>query len=125
MVPVVKENNEPLKNAKEEKEENTLFDLSVSNEGTPIKGGMLKVALVKDEPFKGVFLAELNEDSFDSDIMSFASNSIFEVNGDFLITNDGIASMVVDQVNNKVTIKIREDVKWSDGEPLKIEDLIL
>lgn len=125
MVPVVKENNELLKNAKAEKEENTLFDLSVSNEGTPIKGGMLKVALVKDEPFKGVFLAELNEDSFDSDIMSFASNSIFEVNGDFLITNDGIASMVVDQVNNKVTIKIREDVKWSDGEPLKIEDLIL
>ena len=26
--------------------------------------------------------------------------------------------------NNKVTIKIRDGVKWSDGEPLKIEDLI-
>nr|WP_106783823.1 oligopeptide ABC transporter substrate-binding protein [Lysinibacillus timonensis] len=102
-----------------------IFDLSVTNKGTPIEGGILQVAMVKDEPFAGIFLPELYEDSFDGDIMSFASNSIFDVDGDFLITDEGIASMEVDQKNNKVTVKIREGIKWSDGEPLKIEDLIL
>lgn len=102
-----------------------LFDLSVSNKGEPIKGGTLQVAMVKDEPFQGVFSWELYEDGYDADIMSWASNSIFEVDGDFLITDEGIASMNVDQKNKKVTIKIRKTVKWSDGEPLKIEDVIL
>lgn len=98
---------------------------SVTNEGKPIKGGILKVALVKDEPFQGVFLAELYENRYDGMIMGYASNSIFEVDGDFLINDEGIASMKVNRDENKVTIKIREGVRWSDGEPLKIEDLIL
>lgn len=106
-------------------EKDVPFDTSVSNKGTPIEGGILKVAMVKDEPFNGIFLAELSEDGFDGDIMSFASNSIFDVDGDFLITNKGIATMDVNQKKNKVTIKIRDGVKWSDGQPLKIEDLIL
>lgn len=98
---------------------------SVTNKGETIQGGILKVGLVKDEPFQGVFLAELYENRTDASIMSFASNSIFEVDGDFLINDEGIASMKVNRNENKVTITIREGVQWSDGEPLKIEDLIL
>lgn len=104
---------------------NVTLPTSVTNEGTPIKGGILKVGIVKDEPFQGVFLAELYENRYDAAIMSYASNAIFEMDGDFLINNEGIASMIVDQEENKVTITIREGVRWSDGEPLKIEDLIL
>jgi len=98
--------------------------LEVTNKGDVIQGGVLNVAMVKDEPFQGVFLAELSEDAYDSTLMGYASNGIFETDGDFLITDEGIASLKVDQATNKATIKIREDVKWSDGEPLKIEDLI-
>ena len=36
----------------------------------------------------------------------------------------GLHSLEVDEANNKATMKIQEGVKWSDGEPLKIEDLI-
>ncbi|WP_096550508.1 oligopeptide ABC transporter substrate-binding protein [Ureibacillus thermosphaericus] len=104
---------------------NITLPTSVTNEGTPIKGGILKVGIVKDEPFQGVFLAELYENRYDAAIMSYASNAIFEMDGDFLINDEGIASMIVDQEENKVTITIREGVRWSDGEPLKIEDLIL
>ena len=81
--------------------------------------------MVKDEPFKGIFSYELYEDGYDADIMAYATNSLFETDGDFLITDKGIASIEVDQDNNKVLVKIREGVKWSDGEPLKIEDLII
>lgn len=106
------------------KENSTALALEVSNEGEAIQGGTLKVAMVKDEPFQGIFSAELYEDAYDDTLMSYASNSIFETDGDFLITDEGIASIEVDQANNKVKVKIREGVKWSDGEPLKVEDLI-
>lgn len=102
-----------------------LLSLEVTNDGDAITGGTLQVAMMKDEPFQGIFLPELYEDAYDADLMEWASNSLFEVDGDFLITDEGIASLEVDEEKNKAIIKIREGVKWSDGEPLKIEDLIL
>ncbi|RKQ18100.1 oligopeptide ABC transporter substrate-binding protein [Ureibacillus endophyticus] len=104
---------------------NSPFAMAVTNEGKPIDGGVLRVAMVKDEPFQGIFSWELYEDGYDADLMSWASNSLFETDENFMITNEGIASLYVDQKNNKVTVTIREGVKWSDGQPLKIEDVIL
>lgn len=106
------------------------FPLSVTNDGDAIEGGTLMVAMQKDEPFQGIFSYALYEDAYDSDLMSFASNSIFETDGDFLLTDKGIASITTKEAEkegdpNIVTIKIRDGVKWSDGEALKIEDLIL
>ncbi len=105
-------------------EDTASFPLKVENDGEVIDGGTLKVALVNDSPFQGIFSTVLYEDAYDADIMQFASNSIFETDGDFKLTDKGIAGMEVDQENNKVTIKIKDGVKWSDGEPLKVEDLI-
>ena len=101
------------------------FSGEVTNEGTPIKGGTLMVAMEKDSPFQGIFSYALNEDAYDSDLMAFATQSVFDTDGDRLLTNDGIASFEVNEETKVVTIKIREGIKWSDGEPLKIDDLIL
>ena len=102
-----------------------LLSLKVSNAGDAITGGTFQVAMVKDDPFQGILLAELYKDAYDADLMAWASNSLFEVDSEFIITDEGIASLEVDEENNKAIVKIREGVKWSDGEPLKIEDLIL
>ena len=113
--------------AEEETEEpasEDLFPVVLDNEGEAIEGGTLQVALVNDSPFQGIFAYTLYEDAYDDEIMQFASNSLFNTDGDFLITDTGIGSLTVDGDNNKATIKIKEGVKWSDGEPLKIEDLI-
>ena len=98
--------------------------LSVTNEGEEIAGGTLKVALVTDSPFQGIFLAELYEDAFDAQLFGYASNSLFEVNGDFLVKDTGIAKLTVEPDQNKATITIREGIKWSDGTPLRAEDVI-
>lgn len=98
--------------------------LSVTNDGNGISGGTLKVGLVTDSPFQGVFLAELYEDAFDAEIFSYASNSLFEVDGDFLVKDTGIAKLAVFPDQNKVTVTIREGIKWSDGMPLTVNDLI-
>ena len=101
------------------------FKTKVTNEGDAIEGGTLMVAMQKDEPFQGIFSYALNEDAYDSELMRFASNSVFDTDGDFLLTDTGIASFEVDEDTKLVTVKIREGVKWSDGEPLKVEDLLL
>lgn len=98
--------------------------LSVTNEGEGIAGGTLKVALVTDSPFQGIFLAELYEDAFDAELFSYASNSLFELDGDFLVKDTGIAKLTVDPDRNKAVITIREGIKWSDGVPLTAEDVI-
>ena len=100
------------------------FATKVTNKGTPIKGGTLMVAMQKDEPFQGIFSQALYEDGYDFDLMEFANTSIFADDGDFLLTNEGIASYDVNEETKVVTIKIKEDVKWSDGEPLTIDDVI-
>ena len=100
------------------------FATKVTNDGDAIEGGTLMVAMQKDEPFQGIFAYSLYDDGYDSDLMSFANTNVFSTDGDFLLTNDGIASYEVDEATNVVTVKIREDVKWSDGEPLTIDDLI-
>ncbi|WP_342526010.1 oligopeptide ABC transporter substrate-binding protein [Chryseomicrobium sp. FSL W7-1435] len=101
-----------------------LFPLVVENEGDAIEGGTLQAALVNDSPFQGIFSYVLYEDAYDDEIMAFASNIIFETDGDFLLTNDGIASLEVDGEAKTATITINGDVKWSDGEPLKAEDIV-
>lgn len=104
--------------------ETPTLPMSVANEGDAIDGGTLKFALVTDSPFSGVLLAELYENAYDSKIMNFMSNSIFETDGDFLITDEGIAKLGVDADNNKVTVTIQQDVQWSDGTPLTADDII-
>ena len=48
----------------------TKYASEVTHEGTPIKGGTLKYAIVSASPFKGLFMDELSSDSTDSTITS-------------------------------------------------------
>ncbi len=104
----------------EEPASDDLFSVVLDNEGEAIKGGTLQVALVNDSPFQGIFSYTLYEDAYDSEIMAYSSNVLFDTDGDFLISDGGIATLDVDEASNKATIKILDGVKWSDGEPLKI-----
>lgn len=107
-----------------EKVDTSKLPSEVKNNGDAIKGGTLKVGLVKDEPFKGIFNWELNDDQYDADIMNFTSNSIFETKEDFLVNDKGLAKLTVDEAAKKATVTIKKDVKWSDGKPFTIDDVI-
>ncbi|TKI48465.1 oligopeptide ABC transporter substrate-binding protein [Lysinibacillus tabacifolii] len=119
-----KGSNDKPTQIEDNKVDTSLLPTEVTNDGEAIAGGTLHVGLVSDSPFKGIFLAELSADATDSSITGYASNSLFEVDGDFLLTDEGIAKLEVDTDNKKVTITIQGDVKWSDGTPLTAEDLI-
>ncbi|MDM5246856.1 oligopeptide ABC transporter substrate-binding protein [Lysinibacillus sp. G4S2] len=117
-------NKDKPSQTEDKKADTNALPMEVTNEGDVIKGGTLKVALVTDSPFKGIFIEELSDDAFDSKIMEYASNSLFELNGDFQVTDKGIAKLEVDKDNKKAKITIQGDVKWSDGKPLTADDLI-
>lgn len=102
----------------------SLLPAEATNDGTPIKGGTLKVGLVTDTPFQGIFNWELYEDDYDKQIMDYASNSIFPTKEDFLISDDGLGKLKVDVPAKKATVSIKKGVKWSDGEPFTIDDVI-
>lgn len=89
-----------------------------------IKGGTLKVALATDAPFQGLFTPELTEDAFDTEILGYASNGLYGTKEDFLIDDDGIAKLDVDEKMKTATITIPKDIKWSDDEPFTADDVI-
>ena len=108
---------------KEEVDTSKLAD-TVKNDAEAKSGGTLQVGLVSDSPFQGIFNWELYEDAYDSTIMEWTSNSIFDTKEDFLISDEGLASLKVDEDKNTATVTIKKDVKWSDGKPFTIEDVI-
>lgn len=107
-----------------EKVDTTTLPLEAKNEEESIEGGTLKVALSSDAPFKGMFNYELYQDAYDAEILTFTSNSIFTTKEDFLLDDDGLAKIAVDEKGNKVTISLQKDVKWSDGEAFTADDVI-
>lgn len=101
------------------------FSSEVTHEGTAIKGGTLKYALVAASPFSGIFIDELSSNSTDSTIAGQVDQSMFEYDENRKLTNTGLASIEFDVEGKTVTIKLNgKDYKWSDGQPFTIDDYI-
>lgn len=100
------------------------FENSVTNEGDIMEGGNLRVALVADSPFQGIFSTELYADAYDAALMQFNIETLFGSDENFQIDDTGAATMELDEEANTATITIKDGVKWSDGEDLKPEDLV-
>ena len=111
------------------KEEAEAVDLAalpivVANTDEPIDGGTLEIGLVTDSPFKGLLTIELFADTFDSQLLSPVNEPIFSHDENFGITDEGIVIMDLNEDDNKVTLTIQKEVKWSDGTLLSADDLI-
>ena len=102
------------------------FPTEVTNEGTAIKGGTINYAIVTASPFKGLINPLLYVDSGDGTLVDFAFASLFEFDANQRIKKDGgMMEFTLDRENKTVTLKLRsKDYKWSDGQPLTIDDYI-
>ena len=105
--------------------EATKFPTAVENNGKAVSGATLKIAMVKDSPLKGIFNEALYDDAYDGEIIEdFVGSKLFDVDGNFEVTDTGAATLTVDAPNKKATIKIKDNVKWNDGTPLTADDVI-
>ena len=103
----------------------TKYASEVTHDGTPIKGGILKYAIVSSSPFSGIFADELSADTNDSTIGGLVDESMFEYDENRKLTNTGLASIEFDVENKTATVTLNsKDYKWSDGQPVTIDDYI-
>lgn len=100
------------------------FPLDVSNTAEPMEDGEMTVGLVSDTPFEGTLNRVFYSGNPDWEIMKYFDEDLLQIDGDFLITNEGAATYKVSDDNKTITLTIRDGVKWHDGEPVKASDLL-
>lgn len=102
----------------------TGFPDRVENEGDPIEGGTLRIAMVADSAFPGIFSTEFYGINLDSQLMGPMLGSLLTSDKDFQWDDRGAASMEFDQDTNTVTITLQEGVLWHDGEEVTVDDIL-
>lgn len=98
------------------------FPTDVKNDGK-IVDGVLTYGLVSDTPFEGTLNTAFYTGQPDAEILQFMDESLFRINADYEITNEGAATYELSSDKKTMTIKIKDQVNWHDGEPVKAEDL--
>ena len=99
----------------------------VENEGNPVEATVLKVAVVSDSPFRGIFNGFLYSDSLDGSFMASTMNGAFPIDQDLKIILDSDETPIKVSVNPEektVTYKINPNFKWSNGEPVITKDIV-
>jgi len=99
----------------------------VENEGTPVEATVLKVAVVSDSPFRGIFNGFLYSDSLDGSFMASTMDGAFPIDSDLKIILDSDETPIKVSINPEektVTYKINPNFKWSNGEPVTTKDIV-
>lgn len=99
------------------------FPDQVENEGEAIDGGTLRIAVVSDSAFPGIFSTEFSEINTDSSLYGPSAGDILTQDENFQWT-DAAASFDYDEEENVVTLTLREGVKWHDGEDVTVDDIV-
>ncbi|WP_265459171.1 oligopeptide ABC transporter substrate-binding protein [Enterococcus sp. HY326] len=99
------------------------FTQTVVNDADAIEGGTLDVAVASDTQFVGLFSETYYTDAYDNYYMTPSHEPIFSNDDDFVITDDGVATLELDEENNTATVTLTKEPVWSDGEPVTSEDL--
>ncbi len=104
------------------------FEATVQNEGDPIDGGVAQVGLVADTAWTGIFDWQLYEINTDSTLNSYTLGSLLTADENFELVGGeewGTAADIdFDQENSSVTITVRDDVYWHDGEQVTADDVV-
>ena len=97
----------------------------VENEGKAIENGTLKVGIIGESPFKGVFHEAFAQDSFDMGIMNWVGmGGFFDGDPDQKLGNTGLGKVEFKPEEKKAIITIHEKATWSDGVPVTAKDFL-
>ncbi len=87
----------------------------------PVAGGTLTLSLFGDPG--GVFNPILSEDPYDGQVIGLVFNGLLRLDEKLAFVCDLCRSYDVSEDNRTITFRLREDVKWHDGEPFTAEDV--
>lgn len=100
------------------------FDTVMNSDAPAVAGGVLKYALVAESSFQGIFSPVFSEDAYDEELMGFSHESIFSYDEEFQLTQDGMATFVLNENLKTVSITLQDNLKWSDGAALTVDDIL-
>lgn len=96
------------------------------SQDTPSKaiknGGTVKVAVETDTPFTGILNDELSTSGVDTEVGQYGMESLFSTDDHYNFTDKGAATIRINREAKTATIKIKPNVKWSDGKPVTARD---
>ena len=109
----------------EKKQEGFKVNPVVENEGNKVEGATLKVGMIRESAFKGLFNEAYAQDGHDMDIMAWAGMAgFFDSDPDFKCAKTGAGHLEFKPEEKKAYIKIHDGVKWSDGVPVTAKDFL-
>ena len=97
------------------------------NDAEAVQVDTLKVAIVSDSPFKGIFNGFLYSDAIDNKFMKYTMNGAFPIDNDLKLILDSDETPIKVTINPEektVTYKINPNFKWSNGEPVTTKDIV-
>ncbi|NYV28428.1 oligopeptide ABC transporter substrate-binding protein [Streptobacillus felis] len=102
------------------------FPMEYKNDAPEVEGATYTIGMITSSPFKGIFSPIHYQDKLDADIISLINEEYLWKNDDFELLNveGGLATLSLDNEKNEIIIKFKEGLKWSDGHPLGVDDLI-
>lgn len=100
------------------------FPLEAKNDQPSIEGGTLKVGIISNSPFKGMFNPQLYEDNVDGMIMQNTMHGTMMIDEDQKVRDGGPATLKVDKDKKTVTVSLDEKLTWNDGTPVTSKDIV-
>ncbi|EJR46590.1 hypothetical protein IIM_04728 [Bacillus cereus VD107] len=99
------------------------FNAAVKNDKKEIQDGSLTYALVSNTPFAGVLSRVVYDGNPDAEVINFFDEGLLYTDKNWEINNEGPATYTISEDKKTITIKIKDNVKWHDGNPVTAEDL--
>ncbi|MCM3004712.1 oligopeptide ABC transporter substrate-binding protein [Priestia koreensis] len=103
--------------------ETSKFSTSLTNDKKAVDGGTFTYGLVSDTPFEGVLNRLFYEGAPDYEVIQFFDESLLDADENYIYNQDGAATYKLSEDNKTITLKIRDNVNWHNGDPVTAEDL--
>lgn len=103
------------------------FKTSVDNGGTALANQQLKVGILSADPLTGMFNPIFYLQATDWDVMSGTMTGAFTTDESSRFKQDDKDAPVMfhlDRDKKEVTLTVNKDLKWSNGEDVKADDII-
>ncbi|SDC28871.1 peptide/nickel transport system substrate-binding protein [Pelagirhabdus alkalitolerans] len=98
------------------------FNQAIISDEPALDGGEITFGIVSDSPFQGVLNYNFYVNNRDRDIIDWFDEPLLALDANDTYTQDGAANYDVDHDDQSITLTIRDDVNWHDGNPVTAED---
>ena len=103
------------------------FKTAVDNGGNAVSGQQLKIGIASADPLTGMFNPVFALQQTDNDVMKYTMAGAFPTDDANRLKQDDKDTPVmfhVDRDKKEVTLTIHKDLKWSNGEDVKADDIV-